>query len=280
MKKLNLHEFYVLGKQLQAIADLQNDTKIRSKLYDLWLARDKLEEMLRDSSPLLEAARRAARKVVTAIDGLLPKEWPKAVELDKDKMCGVFAYGISSALTELESVLGNDMPGIASYIVSQKGIYKTDDLIAHAEKHLADESSAGLPAIAKFDIQEAGKCLAFELPTAAAFHLWRSVETVVGEYYSALTGKSFADDRVARNWAAYIQALGSNGAEEKITKWLDHIREEYRNPQTHPDVTINKEEARGLFSVAGSTIDQITRAAKAAREKRMLIASSSEGQVA
>ena len=40
-----------------------------------------------------------------------------------------------------------------------------------------------LPPIAQFDFGEAGKCIAFERPTAAAFHILRATEGVLRFYY-------------------------------------------------------------------------------------------------
>jgi hypothetical protein len=83
----------------------------------------------------------------------------------------------------------------------------------------------------------------------------------MGTYYCAITkGKGFADDGVAMNWGAYIAALRNKGADNKITTFLDHIRDEYRNPHTHPDASIDIDEAQRLFSVALSSIDQMMRA--------------------
>jgi hypothetical protein len=60
--------------------------------------------------------------------------------------------------------------------------------------------------------------------------MWRALEVTFGEYYVSLTGKSFENAKIARNWGAYIKALNEAGADAKITGNLDHIRAEYRNP--------------------------------------------------
>lgn len=260
MKKLNLHEIYLFGKQLSPLANLTPQDKTKENVFALWFARDALESLLRDDSPLLETARRAVVKMIDVITDVIPNDIQKALKIDEKVDLSYQATRITSALSELESVLGNDMPGIASYLVSQKGIYRTDDLILHAERQLSANVSAALPQQAIFDIQQAGKCLAFELATACTFHLWRAVETVIEEYYKSLAGKSFDDAGIASNWGSYITALNAQKADKKITTFLNHIRDEYRNPQTHPDEKIDIEEAQRLFSVALSSIDQMMRA--------------------
>jgi hypothetical protein len=146
--------------------------------------------------------------------------------------------------------------------VSSKGIYSTDDLISHADEHIPESLRGLLPAQAKKDVNEGGKCLAYEVPTASAFHMFRAIESVMDAYYKALSGTSFANDGVSRNWGAYIKALQGKEADHKITVFLDHIREEYRNPVAHPTVTVDAEEAFSLFGVAGSVISQMLRAIK------------------
>ena len=75
-------------------------------------------------------------------------------------------------------------------------------------------------------------------------------------YYKAITGKSFEDDKIMRNWASYIKALEKAGADIKITRFLDHIREAYRNPISHPSETLEPEDAFNLFSAGLSAICQ------------------------
>ena len=68
---------------------------------------------------------------------------------------------------EFETVLANELPGLATYVVSPKGIFSTDDLIANAERQISEKCRGALNEKARGDIQQAGKCLAFELPTAS-----------------------------------------------------------------------------------------------------------------
>lgn len=267
VKKLNLYEMYEFGKNLAPLSKITSEAKVTDHLFYLWFARESLNKWLGVDSPLLNTARRAARKMADAITDVVPVDITKAMEIDKDQEIGWRANGITQNITELESVLGNDMPDIAAYVVSQKGIYRTDDLIAHAEYQLSGEVRNALPGQACFDLQQAGKCLAYELATACAFHLWRAVETVMGDYYLQLAGKSFDDANVTRNWAKYIEALKKEKADLKITTFLDHIRDEYRNPQTHPDASIDIDEALRLFSVAISSIDQMMRTILLLRKK-------------
>jgi hypothetical protein len=258
MKKIDIFIFYDFGKNLSPLSSISQDTKISPQVLTLYIARNALSPMLDDGSPLLETARRAAKKLLKAINNVLPDDILEAMNVDKDKTFGWSdAHQITSSLKEFETVLGNDAPGISAYLVSQKGIYRTEDLILHADLYFPQEIRSDLPVQAKKDIIEAGKCLAYEVPTACAFHLWRAVETVMNSYYKKLTGRSFSAARVTKNWGKYIEALNRANADTKITQFLDHIRKEYRNPQTHPEAMLEVNEAMGLFGVAMSSIHQM-----------------------
>ena len=172
----------------------------------------------------------------------------------------------------------NEMPDVAAYVVSQKGIYRTEDLIEHAEKQLTLTAQSILSAETIVDIQQAGKCLAYELATACTFHLWRAIETTMGQYFVFLGGRSFEDAKVQRNWAAKIKVLIDASADQKITAWLDHIRDKYRNPQTHPDEVVEIDEAQRLFSVALSSIEQMLLAIKAAPSNQLALVGGGLGK--
>ncbi len=259
MKKFNAFSVYTLGKELFELLKLEDkDYKLGIVLWPLWSARMTLLQQFQEESIFLDASKRAALAVIQNIDSVIPRDLKEAFAKDKDEI--VYGYQINwikNAVQTLETVMTNDMPGLSSYMVNQKGIYKTDDLIERADAHFHEEIRPHIPDRAKEDFKEAGKCLAYEVPTACAFHLWRSVETVAEAYYQKLTTKTFEQAGVQRNWGAYIKALAAAQADSKITQFLDHIREKYRNPQMHPDEMVSDQQAFGLFGAASSVITQI-----------------------
>ena len=76
-------------------------------------------------------------------------------------------------------------------------------------------------------------------------------------YYEKLTGSTCEADGIQQNWGAQIKALKEKKADISITGYLDHIRQQYRNPQTHPDETVDLNEALILFGSAASAINQM-----------------------
>jgi hypothetical protein len=172
-----------------------------------------------------------------------------------------------TSIKNFETVLKNDMPEMSNFAVAQIGIFRTEDLINRSFLQVEESLRPLLKPLALTDITEAGKCLAFRVPTAAAFHLSRAIETGMNQYYEALTGKPFNLQPRANNWGAKTQALRDATANEKITEFLEHIRKAYRNPVTHPEVVMEPAEAFGFFSQALSVISLMLAAVREAQEK-------------
>jgi hypothetical protein len=277
MRQLNLHEIYVLGTRLAPLSEIKADTKKGNAVFRLWQARSALKEILREPSPLMEVAKRAARNLVTAISDEISEDVETAFKFESDEAMGYGGINIGRKKEEFESVLSNEMPGVPSFIVLKKGIYDTADLIFKADCYFPENILADLTQQARKEFCEAGKALAYELPTACCFHLWRSVETTMCAYYEVLTGNTVEQDEISRNWAAYIKALDAAKAEASVTMFLDHIRQEYRNPQTHPDEVVAMDDALSLFGAAASSINQLVLAiqkAKAGAQLALITSSS------
>jgi hypothetical protein len=261
MKKLNTHEMYRLAQIVGRVSELeyQDGMKLQTVFFpvarlDLFLRKHLQEEMF---SPSMK---RSAAAITRAIYNLQEKD-----VMDADANQEVQSWQLSTltqTIKEFEIVIANELPGLATYIVSSKGIYSTNELIVNAEEHIPESLRPLLPLQALKDFNEAGKCLAFEVATASAFHMFRAVESVMEEYFKIVLsgGKSFEDVGASRNWGAYIKAMNDAGANSKITVLLNHIREEYRNPVTHPNETLDIEQAFGLFGVSASAITQMLRA--------------------
>src|SRR5206468_496698 len=105
---------------------------------------------------------------------------------------------------------------------------------------------------AKKDFREAGKCLAFELPTAAGYHTMRATEAVLREYW-LLVRKPISGTRPP-DMAPCINELRADGENPKLMDILDHIRDLHRNTLMHPEAFLTMKEALRLFDIAKSAI--------------------------
>jgi len=140
-----------------------------------------------------------------------------------------------------------------TYLVSQIGGYSMALLASKAEVNILEDALAIIDEQAKKDFREAGRCLAFELPTAAGFHAMRATESVLRQFYAQLTGKSAA----RKEWATCINELVKAGADKKVMAILDQLRDLHRNPLMHPQDFLSMKQAIGLFDIAKSAIGSL-----------------------
>jgi hypothetical protein len=100
-----------------------------------------------------------------------------------------------------------------------------------------------------------GKCIAYDVPTGAAFHILRGTEVVIRSYYLHVTGT--LPKPKLRNWGAYVKNLRSAGADPKITGYIEHLRELYRNPVFHPEDNLSPEDAQMSLGACISAMCQM-----------------------
>lgn len=270
MKKLNTHTIYTFALRVNPLTTLEHKDSmtLQDVFWPLFRAELSLRSQLEAQGFFSPSLKRSAGALLRAIYDAGIKEGDP---FDTDMNAAVQGFRLNVVVNrakEFETVLANELPGLATYIVYQKGIYSTDELISEADRHVPESLREALPAKAKEDIRQSGRCLAFEVGTASAFHMWRAVESVMDCYHEALTGKTFDRQGVNRGWFKYIEALVEAAAETKITKFLDHIREEYRNPVSHPEETVELDEAFQLFAAGMSAIGQMLRPISEIRDKK------------
>jgi hypothetical protein len=113
-----------------------------------------------------------------------------------------------------------------------------------------------LPLLAVIDIDEAGKCIAFERATAAAFHTLRATEGVLRHYYTCYAKRKRI--RKPWNWNPMLDDLSQRRKKppKPLLDQLDAIRENFRNPTQHPEKLYDVEEAQDAFA---QCLDAISR---------------------
>jgi hypothetical protein len=264
MKQIQLFDYYMLGKAIEPLFQVKEGSLVNDAGFDVMAACRQLKEVERKDSVFLSGTRRAAQSFQQTLiamfgDGIqngVPVFWDE----DSGETLGARAGVIVDGALAFETIFKNDSPSMSTFSTERKGIYWMEGLIDHADEHLPESVREWLPEQGKKDIKAAGRCLAFNIPTATAFHMWRALEVVFGVYFFSITGKTFKEAKVPRNWGKYIEALVHAGADRKITENLDHIRAEYRNPVMHPNVNVSADAAFTLFGIGFSAITQVLQA--------------------
>ncbi|WP_439638546.1 hypothetical protein [Nevskia sp.] len=258
MRRVNTFAFYTLGKELRPLENIDEDNASYGQvMFPLVNARIQVENLLKNEVVPLRLCRHAGEQFIAAVNAIVPADISEALKGNKEaKVTWWPIRQAREAASKFETVLAEELNILDTYSIAQKGAYSTSELIANAEVMFSLSVLAKLPALAVRDIREAGKCLAFETTTAAAFHILRAVEAVLLSYYEKILGAK--PGARMRNWGVYIGTLRKSGkADEKILDFLDHIRNSYRNPVAHPEAVLGVEEVMVLLGVAVGAITQM-----------------------
>jgi hypothetical protein len=133
--------------------------------------------------------------------------------------------------------------------------FQLNNLINGMSKLFASDLFGKLPDIAQFDFNEAGKCIAFERPTAAAFHILRGTEATLKSYYQHLVKRKRMSDPM---WGPIIIELRKRGKSPKtLLDNLDNIRNNFRNPTSHPEFKYTMDEVQDLLGVCVDVVNRL-----------------------
>jgi hypothetical protein len=248
MIQISLPYIYNLAASLRPLAAIQGDTPYKDSMYALFNAETILNQFLTQSvySASLKATVAPGMKLLQTIKKL-------TADPDIEKTLGFLdTYYLSSALGEFEMVLTAEMNVGNAYLVTKKRGYDTSDLISQAEVLFPVELKYKIPDAIP-DIREAGKCLAFELGTAAGFHIMRATELVIRVYWDAVTN---GEERPkTSNIGDYLRELDQRDAGEPKTRaTLRQIKDLHRNELMHPEVSLTLDDAVALLGIAQSAI--------------------------
>lgn len=141
------------------------------------------------------------------------------------------------------------------YMITPKGGFDVD-ILTDMPALLFPENLLTLVPKAKHDVEQAAKCLAFEIPTAAAFHLHRINETVLHCYWDAISqGEKRPDFSSVGKYICEMET--KNLGDKKILEILKQINSLHRNPVLHPQESLTLQEAIILFGIIVSIINSM-----------------------
>lgn len=256
MKQVNINEFYQFGSILHPISELQPGRPLKEYHFVLIWGRLWLGKFVQDRLIPMTICKGAAWKTINAINELFPpgKEESEKIDMEREVTYSDL-YSIQDGVREFETVFSAEVQNMALYFVSKKAIYDTNDLIAHADNLFPENVQKQMGNQSRQDIKEAGKCLAFDLATAAGFHITRAVEGVLIDYLKLLNAQAVTELKDAqRNLGNYIKLAREQKGEEKVCNSLDQFRDLHRNPLIHPETVLTMDEAITLLGIAQSTI--------------------------
>ncbi len=174
----------------------------------------------------------------------------RPIDKDKDGRDPVLGWSdhnaIASQLAQFEAVFAAEIRPSLHMVTSTLGL-DANKLIADGSvafpKSLKDKVPTAIP-----DCREAMKCIVFELPTAAGFHLHRANESVMRKYYEAVVPAGNAPPDT-RNIGDYINALSKlDAGDKRVRAALRDLKDLHRNPLIHPETSLeDTDEAYALY---------------------------------
>lgn len=162
---------------------------------------------------------------------------------------------LCTGIEKLRETLEAEMRATQAYMLVPKRV-DVSRLIEDPASLFAPGVFEKLPEIARYDIVEAARCIAFELPTAAAFHLMRATEAVLRVFYISVVRRG----RRARMWGEILTDLRkkcAGKAHAVLLNHLDHIRQAFRNPTQHPDARYDIHEVQDLWSLVVDAVNRM-----------------------
>jgi hypothetical protein len=191
---------------------------------------------------------------------LSPLEWTAVDNWDDmESVISNFEVVFSSELRR--SIFLFVLPHRCDYYTDAKGMGKQVSEILSAASGFPD---------AKYDITEAGNCLAFERFTACVYHLMRAAEygllgvaASIGvpeekcksweKMIGGINGK--VDFAVSNKSPNYKETQNKYG---DLCSWFTTIKNGWRNPVSHVPRTYSEDTAKSMFSALGTLFKHLT----------------------
>lgn len=119
--------------------------------------------------------------------------------------------------------------------------------------------------LCRYDISESAKCIAYEIPTAAAFHILRATENILKTFYKNVISKNRVHQLMWANMVQDLQIKIPLKRNCRVKEYnvllcnLDYIRVYYRNPTQHPEKIYSLDEVQSLWNMCVEVINHMSK---------------------
>lgn len=253
MQRTDGQYLYGLGHQIHTLATIKNGASFGEILGTLWNAQQALGQFMDVSIYKLRYCRANGEILLSWVKHLTDKAF--ASDLANDRIADAELANLKLALTNFETNLASEFAMMDTYLVAKKGGYDTSDLIENGRALFQASLPIKVPGSVA-DIEQATRCIAFEVPTAAGFHLHRANETVLVAYFEAIRGDVDHPKEGSRAMGGYLRVMEDNSlGDKRIRAALKDIKDLHRNPLIHPDHSLGSvEEAIDLLGAIRAAI--------------------------
>jgi hypothetical protein len=251
MKRLNQMRFYHLGKigilreiNLPCSSDrFREITLLPSFILEMFAENE-------ENKASLPIAVEKAQKII----GTLTQIYTSGREVvDTD------GHTVNFLLSQFETSLEDEFQRLPAYLVDPVGAYSFDRLIGAADTVFPENlRKALIPEQVATDFRSAGRCLAFDLPTACGFHAFRATDAMLREYCKHFGAVPSGN---SRDWGTFIRELkkvltstATKKPNERTVELIDSIRAQDRNPLVHPELNLDSDGALLMFDLCKNAV--------------------------
>ena len=252
MKRINVGFFYTLANAIRPLTHFSEGVSYLDTMVAAVLAERELNAIIEGSPIALKTCLPETKELL---------EWLAKLRAFGNRKPDVSeAYKTRTFAIQFETTLLTELRDLEVYFVSPVGIYSTTALLTNAVAMFGDDAAL-LPKETAIEFNEAGKCLAFSLYTAAGFHLLRAVESAVRVYYDVLSNGAARPTR--GSMGVYLDELVKlTGVDTDLESVLRQIKRLHRDPIAHPQAVLSQTEATSLIGIAHSAISRIIELAR------------------
>lgn len=247
--RISLSFFFRLGALLRPLESLQAGASLAAVWGSVYQAQTDIETMFQTEwfAPALRSSGQAGVGLLAALKAITGR-----LDFENGTISPLEASNVTTALNQFQGVLQAEFAIADAYYVTRKGLYDTTALVDNAEKQFPTELGVKVPGAIP-DIRAAGKCLAFELSTASAFHSFRAVEAVLRVYWDVVSAG--AEHPNLQAIGEYLSQMDAKGiGDTSVKECLRQLTKLHRNPLIHPERSIELDEAIATFGMCQSCI--------------------------
>lgn len=259
MKRIDANFILDVGYDIRLVSTITDKIDENTDYLSIYIiinrAGNSLRLLLTDVTLVIETAKIAGVELLEKID-VLENATVSILNNEESKIEEIDIIHLKELLTTFLNVLRAEFQWTPLFIVSSKAAYNTNVLIEDGIR-LFPSQIGNIVKSAAFDLKEGTCCIAFELPTAAAFHFHRACEAVVKEYYLRVSnGESLPKNP---NLGILLGKMKEKSyGKEQVISALEGLKNFHRNPTMHPEQNIeNIEEAIGLMNHVYVVIQQM-----------------------
>jgi hypothetical protein len=208
MQKIDPAFLFEMGDQLRKVPTINRETTPPVTAYFILNPAVNAVEQIVNASVYVHLLRGPCRAAARALVEQMRQMSAWVLELEEienTKLQIVDVLKLQSLYSKFETLFLGDLQAGSLYLVSPKGGYDTEKLTEAGETLFSGDLWLKVPDAIP-DLIQAARCIAFELPTAAGFHLHRAHEAVLRVYWDCVTGGKPRPKQ--QNMGEYLKQLG------------------------------------------------------------------------